>query len=541
MSRAGCGESHGFRRIRLRAVASLSLGSVAPVAMLNVTRRPPVRAAVASRTRALGAVLRRHWQLAVLVAAAAVLRLAALVAIYPGIWFSDSNGYIQTAATGTLLRLRVSGYSLLVAPFWHAGSAGALIIVQHLIGLVIVVGLYALLVHRDVPRWLALLAVVPAALDAYLIVLEHAIMAETVFHAALFGAIAALLWHDRPGLAAAAGAGLLLGYAGVVRSVAVPFVAVFVCYLLARRVSWRPLVAFGVCWALVMGAYATLFDVQHGKFGFTRAGGAFLYARVAPFADCSRLEGLPVNERLLCPDRRRATTTNGTLWGPDTPLRRLRSGDPRVHDFALRVIRDRPLTYARVVAAGVAHYFEPGHRIGPNDYSDAPWRFPADPRRPARYPGYRGPIRPGRADRQRATYPNQYVSAMVDSPRTHVRLSQALRTYQRYAYTSGQVLALCVLLVLAALATRRGAWRLRLDAALLVAMTLTALFVAMALSVFSYRYGLIAVVFLPAAAGLAGAALLHGRFGGPARAASRGNWHSTSEQELDVAGATTAP
>jgi hypothetical protein len=92
-----------------------------------------------------------------------MLRLAALVAIYPGIWFSDSNGYVSAAATGTLLRLRVSGYSLVVAPFWHGGSAGALITVQHLLGLGIVVGLYALLVHRGVPRWLALLAAVPAA------------------------------------------------------------------------------------------------------------------------------------------------------------------------------------------------------------------------------------------------------------------------------------------------------------------------------------------------------------------------------------------
>jgi uncharacterized membrane-anchored protein len=70
------------------------------------------------------------------------------------------------------------------------------------------------------------------------------------------------------------------------------------------------------------------------------------------------------------------------------------------------------------------------------------------------------------------------------------------------------VLLLCLVVVLVALLSRRGAWRLRLDAALLALSTLVALTVASALSTFSYRYGLIAVVLLPAAAGLAATALL---------------------------------
>ena len=66
-----------------------------------------------------------------------------------------------------------------------------------------VVGLYALLVRRGVRPWLATLAVAPAALDAYLVVLEHAVMAETVYHAALVGALALLLWDDEPAAVAA--------------------------------------------------------------------------------------------------------------------------------------------------------------------------------------------------------------------------------------------------------------------------------------------------------------------------------------------------
>jgi hypothetical protein len=482
---------------------------VAPVTGVEATeRRPRAVPALGSRGGAIASLLVRHRAVAVVLVAAAALRVVALVAIYPGLWFSDSNNYIQVAATGTLSEVRVGGYALFVAPFWHAGSAAALILVQHLLALAIVVALYALLVRRGVPRWLAVLGVLPAALDGYLIAVEHAIMSDTVFHAAVVAVIVLLLWNERPSLAAAAAAGLLLGYAGVVRSVGAPFAAVFVVYLLVRRVGWRALVAFCLPWLLVTAGYMTLFDSQHGHFGFTTYGPRFLYARVAPFADCARLGPLPADERALCPDPRHHRTTNSYLWGQTSPIHGLpASANPRIQDFAKRVIRHQPTAYVRSMAADLAHYFRPGHPIGRNDYGLTVWQFPRDPAQPA-YPGYRGPIRPGSAHRKITVYPNQYVSAMVSHPRTNATASRLLRSYQRFAYTPGPLLAAFLLVVLVALVLRRGAWRLRLDAALLAAATLTALVVAAALSVFSYRYGLIAAVLLAPAAALAGAALL---------------------------------
>src|SRR4051812_11941256 len=239
------------------------------------------------------AVRRRRALLGALLTVGAILRVLALVAVYPGIWFSDSNNYVRAAATGTVSVERVSGYALFVAPFWRLGSVAALIVAQHLLGLGIVAALYALLVRRGVSPWLAALAAAPAALDAYLIDIEHMVMAETVFHAALVGGVALLLWPDRPGLSVAAGAGMALGYAAVVRSVAAPLVVVIVVYLLVRRVGRRPIAAFLVGWLLIAGAYAVLFDVQHGHLGFTGYGGHFLYAQVAPFADCAQLGAVP--------------------------------------------------------------------------------------------------------------------------------------------------------------------------------------------------------------------------------------------------------
>jgi len=280
--------------------------------------------------------------------------------------------------------------------------------------------------------------------------------------------------------------------------------------MLIRRPGWRAVVLFCVGFALVNGAYLTMFKIEHGTFSYTSYGARFLYARVATFADCSKMADLPANERPLCPDPRHRLTDNGYLWGRQlSPIAHLEVSDnPRIRDFALRVIRDQPLTYAGSIVSKVAHYFEPGHRIGKNDYSPATWEFPRDPRVWG-YPGYRGPIRPGHYPRKSAIDPNTYVTPLVRAgPSLHVFPSKLLHYYQRYAWTSGQILLVCLAIVLAALVLRRGAWRLRLDAALLVFAVLVSLIVASALSVFSYRYGLLAVLLLPAAAALAVTSML---------------------------------
>ncbi|HEU4975780.1 MAG TPA: hypothetical protein VFT50_11865 [Baekduia sp.] len=470
------------------------------------------RAAFARRAWAL---LRRHWGLVALLAIAVAIRVLALVAIYPGIWFSDSNTYIHTAATGDLSLNRVMGYALVVAPFWHAGSAGALIVLQHVLGVAMVVALYALLIHRGAPRWLAVLGVAPAALDGYLVVVEHTVMSETIYHAAIVAGVLLLLWRERPGVAAAAGAGLLLGYAAVVRSAALPFVALVVLLLVVRHAGWRPVLALCLAWAVPVMGYMAVFDAQHGTFAFTESDGRFLYARTAPFADCGKLGDLPADERAFCPDPANRLTTNQYLWGNESPIHGVATAaDGRIRDFARRVVLHQPLDYAGVVVGGVAHYLEPGHRIGANDYPVDAWQFPADPRTWG-YPGYRGPIRPGdpeRAKHHPITEPNRWVGRMARRPaRLDPGASRVVHRYQQLVYSYGPMLAVCLLLVAAALALRRGPRRLRVDAALLAALVLAALGMAQAFSVFSYRYGLIAGLLLPVAAALAGTALLERR------------------------------
>lgn len=466
----------------------------------------------ARRSRRWIGVLRRHWGLVALVLAGSALRVAAVVAIGPGIWFSDSNVYVASAATGTLSPTRSVGYSLLVTPFWHLHSATGLIVTQHLLGIALVVGLYALLVHRGAPRWLALLGVVPAALDLYLVLVEHTIMAETVFHVSILGAIALLIYRERPGPWAVVAAGTLLGYAGIVRSVGVPMFAAFALFLLVRRVGWRRVALFFAAVAAVTAGYATVFKVQHGTFALSGSSGRFLYGKVAPFADCAKLGDLSAQERALCPDSENRLTPNAYVWGNKSPIHGLRDQE-LARAFAVRVIRRQPADYAGVVAGGFLHYFRPGHVIGRDDYPVQAWQFPSDPSR-WRYPGYRGPIReglPGRQQRHPISEPNRYVDAMAGPYRVNAAASGVLHWLQLHVYTPGPLFAVCVLLVLAALLMRAGDARLRADAALPCAAALAALLVSQALSVFSYRYGLGLIILLPVAGALAATALLQGR------------------------------
>jgi hypothetical protein len=258
---------------------------------------------------------------------------------------------------------------------------------------------------------------------------------------------------------------------------------------------------------LITAAYAALFDVQHGEFALNQTTGRYLYGQVARFADCSKLPGLPADERAFCPDPTHLLTTNNYLWSHRSPVHDVpRSEDGRIRDFSLRVIRRWPGRYAQVVGQSFIHYFRPGHPTGPNDYRPIPWQFPVDPATPD-FPYYRGPIRPHQPG-DRWYDPGPYVSRMVSQPHTNAGVSRFLRGYQRYGFTQGPLLAACVLVALAALFRRHRDWRLRLDGALLAAAALSALFLAAVLSVFSYRYVMTAVVLLPPAAALSLTALL---------------------------------
>src|ERR1017187_9581253 len=108
----------------------------------------------------LGALLRRHWLLAVLLAAGLVLRVLAQVAYRPALLYIDSIKYLYIANGADAV-----GYRVLLKPLLAVGNLDLVAAVQHLLGLGMAVALYLLMRRRSVPRWLAALATAPILLD----------------------------------------------------------------------------------------------------------------------------------------------------------------------------------------------------------------------------------------------------------------------------------------------------------------------------------------------------------------------------------------
>ena len=115
-----------------------------------------------------------------MVVAAVTLRVLFVIAYDEAFFFPDSQAYVHGSAFGYPSQIRPYGYSLFLKPF-VGGPLSVVAAVQHLIGLGLVVAGYLFLERRGVRPWLAALAVLPVALDARQLTVEHYILAETLY------------------------------------------------------------------------------------------------------------------------------------------------------------------------------------------------------------------------------------------------------------------------------------------------------------------------------------------------------------------------
>ena len=94
-------------------------------------------------------------------------------------------------------------------------------------------------------------------------------------------------------------AGLLIGYATVVRSVGQPLLVVVLVAMLVRRVGWRRLVTLLVAGVVPIAAYMVWFHGTYGRYALTESSGTFLYSRVSTFAECDKIKP-SADVRALC-------------------------------------------------------------------------------------------------------------------------------------------------------------------------------------------------------------------------------------------------
>jgi hypothetical protein len=462
----------------------------------------------------LSALARDNRLFALVLGAGALLRLLAVVG-YPGtLWFvGDSFLYLGAALRPVPDASKTVGYSFFLRALEPFHSLLLVAALQHLMGLAIGAGIYVLLRRAGVARPWAALAAAPVLLDGNEIELEHMMMAETLFTFLVMASVALLLWRPRPSWPVCLLAGLLAGYAVIVRTEGVPIPVVLAGYLLVRRMGWRPLLAIVAGCVAPVAGYVFWFHSSTGQYALTSSEGFYLWGAVSPFAQCAQLKP-PADERRFClstPPARRLPP-GAIIWqapqvrhlpgGPATPR-----ADRLLTNFAARAILAQPADYLRTVAGDVGRAVD--------------WRRPAYPSAGTVY-YYRFHLTPewipDRIWIPGGTSLSDIRAYGRASPSRVIKPVAALMAdYQGIFYTWGPLLGA---ILLAGFGGLIRFWRrLGGDGLLPWVTAVVLLVVPMALAGFDYRYLIPVLPFSCLAAGLAAAPRRSGAATGPAESA----------------------
>src|SRR5215469_11446587 len=412
--------------------------------------------------------MRQHSVFLIVLGLAALLRLVTMLAYFPAFWYSDSFGYLPAALHPYPFEARPVGCFLLLLwslRIFHGVPAVA--VVQHVFGLLAGILIYVLLrIRFQFASWTATLAAAPVLLSAYEIQLEHFMLSDALFLILSVAALVIALWRQAPSILACIAVGLLLGAAAITRTEGLPMIAAFAFAVLVSNASLAErlarVVVLAASFALPVLLYAAWFQDVHGNFMLESTyGGAFLAARVEPFADCSVIRP-PANERWLClstPVPRRLPPDQ-YLWGTAavTPLATPPTGpafsartSAVAEKFAIHAIKHEPLAYGASVWGMFLQTFK--WNSGPYTNGQQTWMFPAhQPETVAQL---------ARANRVGTTYRTFYQYNGGRNPDTEFRQPWAriLRVYQDVAVVVPPALAAIVVVGLVGICVtfrRRG-------------------------------------------------------------------------------------
>jgi len=486
-----------------------------------------------------------HWQFGLVALAAIVMRIVVILGYPPIFWFSDSYNYIYDAVTHTPDEVRPNGYPFLLELLRSDNAIG---LFQAAMGVAAGVAIYALLRRRGLPWWGATLAALPVLFDAYQLHLEHMVTADPLFIFLVTTAVIILCWNDRPSVLAMVLAGLLIGYATLVRSVGEPLLAVVLVAMLVRRVGWRRLLALAVAGVVPIGLYMVWFHGTYGKYALSESSGSFLYSRVSTFAQCSKMNEPALLAYLCDPTKLEYRPAAGEyIWadhelkpyekvstplyialGPDTSLRFTADFNAQAQQFAEHAIESEPMAYARAVTDDLMHTFGWNRQPDPYDYyGNGPnFRFVSGQDMNGQIPWYATPYHiPGTPyhppESSSLTWCNALCQQGDDEAAVIIKAEgefaghghglgfttgvepweHVLEVYQRYIFLRGTLFGLIVLVGAAGVLAR---WRRWGGLGLLPWLVSALLIVLPPMTAgFSYRYVLAAVPVACLAAGLA--------------------------------------
>jgi len=449
--------------------------------------------------------------------AGALLRLIAMLG-YPGaLWFSgDSYVYLGAALRPRPDLSKTTGYSFFLRALEPLHSLTLVTGVQHLMGLGVAVMVYALARRAGVSERWSVAAALPVLLDGYQIEDEHMVMAETLFTFLIVLAMLLILWRATVRWPIALLAGILAGYAVVVRSEGLPVLVLFPLALALRsgdnskrrrwqwRKQWRrQWAAAGVmaagC-AMPVLAYVGWFHHVNHTYGLTRSDGFYLWGRASSFADCAVIRP-PADEARVCPSGvpSRRQPPGSYIWhapmvhdlpgGPVSP-----ANDRLLRDFAIRAVEAQPFAYMGAVFKGLALSVEwPRNAKYPSAGTVRDYYFHL---KPQVVPASHSWIPGGTAYGDAASYGHATPS------RVFKPFAYPIAGYERLFYTYGPLFGLIMV------TGAWGVWRRRRDSApgwsALPWVTAVVLLVfPIAIADFDYRYLLPVLPFAGLAAALA--------------------------------------
>jgi 4-amino-4-deoxy-L-arabinose transferase-like glycosyltransferase len=317
------------------------------------------------------------WTLVALVLAGLALRIVVVVSVWPvTATLADATSYTYYATRNPLESAgHPGGYSSILAVFGLVSrDVWVLIMLQHLLGIATAIVFYLAVRRITGSPWPGLVPAAVVLLNADLIFLEHNVLSEAPFLAALSGAFYATArafdapdpWWRWPAAAAA-----FVCMATVIRATGLFLLpVVLLAILLAQprpwRTRWQAPVGTAAVAALLLTMYASGNLLTNGRFEVGPAQGWHLYGRVARFADCRQFTPPDGTER-LCEDTPVPQRPGPVFYfhDPGSPAARLWGPEPwREHDddmraFAMNVIIHQPLTYSQEMWRDIKAYFAP--------------------------------------------------------------------------------------------------------------------------------------------------------------------------------------
>ncbi|HUC56420.1 MAG TPA: hypothetical protein VMA95_03405 [Streptosporangiaceae bacterium] len=487
---------------------------------------------LASLLALTGGILRRNWIASILVAAGIVMRVITEYAYHPAILYIDTLKYLYDAWPGSDPVLYKVPLKMILKT---GGTLGTVELIQHTIGILMAIAIYAVVVRRGGARWLAAIAMVPVLFDGYQLQAEAMIMPDIWFEALIVAGLAVLLWQPRPTLTTLVFGSLLLGGSVGMRQVGEIFivpVVVLVVVLGGGLVKvLTNVAAVVVAFALAIVLYMGASKVLTGHFRVSESSASLTYGRMASVVNCATLN-VPSTVKLLCPTQKQKAL--GPDWlehSVNGPLRTLTDRlpaslllrDPNakaqiLSKFNHAVEEQQTLSVVSAVVRDSVKLFALTRETSPGDTPIWRWQFHGY------FPTYGKYVFTGydAALGRQAIFitlpqsnPQPLASSYGGAPQVNVTLARFLRAYQlNGGYTPGPFLALCTLLGL--IGSVMVFWRRRLsDSGRQLAIACLAFFVS-AITVlgmsdafeFSWRYQLPALVTLPVAGALGAAVIL---------------------------------